>query len=255
METRKLKVDLHLHTGEDPLDSIKYNAEQLIDNAHKMGFDVISITNHHIVTYNEQLAEYAGDKGILLIPGIELSIDNKHILIINGDKSCSRIKTFEDLRRQKDKDSLIIAPHPFFPGYASLNSKLCEHFDIFNGIEYSYFHSRGINFNKKAIRKAREYSLPLIGTSDTHRLWQLGRTFSIIEADKSVESVINAIKRHQVEVVTAPLGLGHMLKIGLRLLSDLNCNAIKSFFPSFVSDLRKQMHIPEAIHIRRNRFH
>ena len=227
MTIKRLKVDFHLHTGDDPLDSIKYSSKQLIDSACAEGFDVISITNHHVVTYNQYLTDYAKERGILLIPGIELSVKSKHVLIINADKSASRIKTFTDLRKYKNKNSLIIAPHPFFPGSASLHSKFALHYDLFNAIEYSYFHSNGVNFNMKGIYKAIEHGLPLIGTSDSHRLWQLGKTYSLVKAEKSTEAVLDAINRNHIEVISEPLELLQMTKIGLRLLSDFNGNLMK----------------------------
>jgi predicted metal-dependent phosphoesterase TrpH len=228
MGTKKLKVDLHLHTREDPLDSIKYSAEELIDNACDKGFDIISITNHNAITYNGYLADYAKERGILLIPGIEVSVNNKHVLVINADESCTDIRTFDDIRRHKDKNNLVIAPHPFFPSHISLNSKLSKYHDLFNAIEYSYFYTKNINFNKRGVEKAKEYNLALLGTSDTHRLWQLGKTYSLIEADKDPEAIIDAIRKHKVEVVTEPLNFGQMVTVGLRFLLDLNNNLISS---------------------------
>jgi hypothetical protein len=49
-------------------------------------------------------------------------------------------------------------------------------------------------------------ALPLVGTSDCHRLWQLGTTYSLLEAEqKSIPAVFAAIRAHRVRVVTAPL--------------------------------------------------
>ncbi|MDY7033268.1 MAG: PHP-associated domain-containing protein [Thermodesulfobacteriota bacterium] len=230
---KTLKVDLHLHTGEDPLDSIKYSSKQLIDKAYAKGFDVISITNHHVVTYNDYLADYAKERGILLIPGIELSVESKHVLVINADHSFTKVKNFYDLRKVKDKDHLFIAPHPFFPGYVCLHSKFSKHSDLFHAIEYSYFHASGINFNKKGVKKSLEYGIPLLGTSDTHRLWQLGKTYSVIESEKSTEAVIEAIKKNRVKIITQPLELAQMTKIGFRLLSDFNYNFRRHLSYSF----------------------
>ncbi|GAI08342.1 unnamed protein product, partial [marine sediment metagenome] len=74
MTHRRLKADLHLHTSEDPEDKVRYSARQLIDYASQKGFDVLAITNHNFYTYNDYLRDYAASKGILLIPGIELSV-------------------------------------------------------------------------------------------------------------------------------------------------------------------------------------
>ena len=64
----RLKCDLHLHTKEDSRHQLNYNAKELIDAASGHGYDVLSITNHNTVTYNRELADYAEERGILLIP-------------------------------------------------------------------------------------------------------------------------------------------------------------------------------------------
>jgi len=218
---KKLKADLHLHTKEDPQDSVKYGGVELIDQAYLKGFDVLAITNHDQVTYDNYLAEYARERGILLIPGVEAKISKKHVLLLNMDYSFNRIRTFDDLKLLKDGAGLVIAPHPFFPSFTSLNSKLEKHLDIFDAIEYSHCYLEYINFNRKAEDLAKKFNLPLIGTSDAHFLWQIGTTYSLIEAEKDLGSVIAAIKEGRVEVVTKPLPLPKACSIIWILLSHM----------------------------------
>lgn len=206
--SRELKADLHLHTGEDPEDNIEYTAEQLINEASRHKFDVLAITNHNRVTYNYYLKKYALDKKILLIPGIELKVEKKHVILLNvNDRIERKIKRLEELRYYKNESSLVVAPHPYFPTFASLGAKLDRHIHIFDAIEYTNFYFKRINFNKKAERKAKEYNLPLLGVSDAHLLYQFGLTYSLIEAEKTPEAVIQAIRKNKVKVVTRPLEL------------------------------------------------
>jgi hypothetical protein len=218
---RKLKADLHLHTKEDPQDNVKYSSRELIDQAYQKGFEVLAITNHNQITYDNYLAEYARERGILLIPGVEATIGKKHVLLLNMDYSLHRIRTFDDLKLLKGGTGLIIAPHPFFPSFTSLNSKLEGHLDMFDAIEYSHCYLEKINFNKKAEDLAKKFSLPLIGTSDAHFLWQIGTTYSLIEAENDLESVIAAIKEGKVEIVTEPLSLFKVCSIVWMLLSHM----------------------------------
>ena len=81
--SRPLKADLHLHTAEDPLDRVRYTAKELISKAADESFDVISITNHNRMTFNQDLSSYAQERGILLIPGIEMTIRRRHVLVLN----------------------------------------------------------------------------------------------------------------------------------------------------------------------------
>ena len=203
--SKKLKADLHIHTGEDPEDKIEYTAKELIDEAWRQKFDVLAITNHNLITYDDYLKKYASDKGILLIPGIELKIEGKHVILLNVNNVEKEIRTVEELEYYKNENSLIIAPHPYFPMFASLKAKLDQYIHIFNAIEYTHFYFKRINFNKKAERKARKYNLPLLGVSDAHHLHQFGLTYSLIDAEKTPETVIKAIKKNKIEIVTRPM--------------------------------------------------
>jgi len=205
---RKLKADLHIHTQEDPKDKVKYTAKQLIAEASRQGFDVLAITNHNMVFYDDYLKKYALDKGIVLIPGIELKVEGKHIILLNVNEWREKeINTLEELRYHKSESSLIIAPHPYFPTLTSLGKKLDRYIHILDALEYTHFYFRGINFNRKAERKAKQYNIPLVGVSDAHLLSQFGSTYSLIDAEKTPQAVIRAIKENKIEIVTRSLKL------------------------------------------------
>lgn len=209
----KLKVDLHTHTAEDPYEHINFNAYQLIDRASQKGFDALAITNHCIVTYDKDLVRYAEKKGILLVPGMEATFSNKHVLIINPDFKKSPLdRPLEDLARIKNDSNLIIAPHPFFPTSKSLKSRLLFNLPYFDAIEFSHFYNHSINCNKRAISVADQHRIPLLGTSDCHHLWQFGTTYSIIEAEKEIPSIIEAVKKGRIEVCSTPLSLFDMTR-------------------------------------------
>ena len=214
---KQLKTDLHIHTAEDPVDRISYSARQLIRDAGSLGYEVLAITNHNAVTYGDELQEYARDQGILLIPGVEASIEKKHVLLYNMAYSPDRIRTFADLRRLKTEDSLVIAPHPFYPMPASLQRKLGENLDLFDAIEYCHFYFSRLNFNHRGVQLARQQNLPLVGTSDAHMWWQFSTTYSLVSGEKSVAGVIQAVKQGRVTVVSSPLSLRVVVKMGLVL--------------------------------------
>jgi predicted metal-dependent phosphoesterase TrpH len=199
-----LKADLHLHTAEDPLDRVRYTAKELISRAADKGFDVISITNHHQMTFNQDLLSYAQKKGILLIPGVEMTIQRRHVLVLNPPphKMCSDFYSLSKLRRP---ETLIIAPHPYFPGTYSLNGYLMKHLNLFDALEYCHFYSPLINFNQKAVELSRSFGFPLVGNSDAHFLSQLGTTYSLIYAEKNLEAIFAAIRQNKVKVATRPL--------------------------------------------------
>ena len=223
---KKLKADFHIHTADDPYDRIRYTAKQLIRKAKHHGYEVLAITNHNTVTYDAELLEYAHQHEILLIPGVEATIERKHVLLFNIDYAKKRIKTFADLRKAKTEDSLVIAPHPFFPSPLALQGKLGENLDLFDGIEYCHFYFSWLNFNKRGVQLAHQHDLPLLGTSDAHFWWQFQTTYSLIEAEKTITGIIRAIKQGMVTVVSSPLSLFSLGKMGMKLPLHLMADLI-----------------------------
>jgi len=222
----KLKVDLHTHTAEDLYEYIKYDAYHLIDRASQEGYDALAITNHDVVTYDKELAEYAEKKGILLIPGVEAIFSGKHVLIINPDfRTNPKNRLLKDLVKIKNDKNLIIAPHLFYPSSKSLKSRLLSHLRFFDAIEFCHFYNHFINCNKKAIQVAEQYKMPLVGTSDCHNIWQLGATYSLVEAEKNIPSIIEAIKKGKIEICTAPVSLFTMGRIMVNFFLSGKLNA------------------------------
>jgi predicted metal-dependent phosphoesterase TrpH len=212
-----LKADLHLHTREgDPF--IAYDAYALIARAAREGYEVLSITNHDRLTFSERLEAYAAERGILLVPGVEATIEGRHVLLYNFDVSLSMLRTFADLRRFKGPDWLVVAPHPFFPASFSLGSRLLRELDLFDAIELSHFYTRWIDFNRRAVRLARATGRALVGSSDSHLIRQFGTTYSVIEGEPTVFSVLSAIRNRRVRVVSHGLTLPNLLRTGTEVV-------------------------------------
>jgi len=210
-----LKADFHLHTHEDLYDSwiVKYSAKDLIRLAAKQKFEVLSITNHMSVFFNQLIKGFAKKKGILLIPGAEARIQGKDVLIINiTNDELAKIKKFDDLEKIKDS-ALIIAPHPFFLTGHCLDTKLVKHIDKFHAVEFSHFYTKAlinpffkfIAGNPRAVAIAEKYHKPIIGTSDAHKLYELGSTFTWIDSSKNKDAVIDAVKRNRIRIETNPM--------------------------------------------------
>jgi len=212
----KLKVDFHTHTCDDPKDYIDFSAEELIDRAAERGLDALAITNHNVITFSRELEDYAAGRGVLLIPGVELTLSNKHVVVLNPDsRKAEDLRSLADLASIRHDGSLIIAPHPFYPGSRCLKSKLEAHLDLFDAVEFSFFYSRFINPNRKAVKIARASGKPLVGSSDCHNIWQVGFTYSLVEAQKTIPSLIRAVKEGRVEVATEPLSIWEMGRVGI----------------------------------------
>ena len=201
-----LKTDLHIHSSEDPRDVIAHDAYALMDRAVELGFDAIALTLHDRQIAERRLFDYARDHGLTLIPGVERTIEGRHVLLINFSHGVDQVRTFADLARLKSRENgLVIAAHPFFPDKTCLRSMLDAHVDLFDAVEWSYFWTRGLNFNARAASWADTHGKPVVGNSDLHDLRQFGRTCSYVYAERDPASICSAIRSGLVTLQTSPV--------------------------------------------------
>jgi predicted metal-dependent phosphoesterase TrpH len=213
-----LKADFHMHTSDCLYDGIPHTAFQLIDRAATLNFNVLAITNHRHLIFCESWRDYARERGILLLPGVEASIKHKHVLIINADSDAEKLRSFDDLRSYRDDHNvLIIAPHPLYPGSISLRKRLLANLELFDALEFNAYYTRQFNPNLLAAEFAREHGKPLVGGSDTHRLGQLGKTCTMIQADPEINSIFSAVRQGRVRVVTQPMLVREALGLIIKL--------------------------------------
>lgn len=201
-----VKVDLHTHTSDDPLDRIPYSSRDLIDRAAALGFGAIAITLHDRQLDVGPLAPYAAERGLVLIPGIERTIEGRHVLLLNFSREAEDVDSFEDLARLKQREEgLVVAPHPYFPAAHSLFGRLTGHADLFDAVEYNAMYTASLNFNVPAERWARAHGKPMVGNGDVHRFAQLGTTYSLVDAEADPDAICRAIRAGRVRVESRPL--------------------------------------------------
>jgi predicted metal-dependent phosphoesterase TrpH len=207
MRSGVLKVDFHIHTGDDPIDRIPYSTRQLIDRAAALQFDALAITLHDRQLDVRPFEAYAAERGLLLIPGIERTVEGRHVLLINFPQDkVEGVRSFDEVRRLKERSAgLVIAPHPFFPGPHSLFDALNQHADIFDAIEHNAMYTASLDFNRRAERWARARGKPMVGNGDVHRFEQLGSTYSLVDAEHSPAAICAAVAAGRLRVVTRPL--------------------------------------------------
>src|SRR5579862_1975472 len=178
-----IKIDLHMHSGEDPEDGLQYPATALIDRAVELGYGAIAITLHCQVIDDERVFEYARSKGLLLIRAVEWNINGADVLLYNVTQAeAQKLITFDKLRaykKERGEDMLIIAPHPFYPHGHSLKQQLEPNIDLFDAIEYAQIHLPWFDgYNQQAVRVAKKYNKPVVANSDSHNLWMFGRHYT-----------------------------------------------------------------------------
>jgi predicted metal-dependent phosphoesterase TrpH len=208
----QIKINLHFHTNDDPIERafIRYDAFAAIDEAAKQGFGAITITLHNIFHFTSELAQYAQKKNVLLIPGIEKTIEGAHVLIINATKEAEQVKTFHDLAvyRASHPECFIMAPHPYYYGNISLKEKLDEYHHLFDAVEQSWFYRGLMDRNKQAAQAAKKYNLPVVATSDTHALHRINYSYAVVNAESStIPAVLSALRAGNFENVSRPAPL------------------------------------------------
>ena len=201
-----LKVELHTHTSDDPVDRIPHSVTQLIDRAATLGYQALAITLHERQLDLRRFRPYATERGIVLIPGVERSVQGRHVLLLNFASGTDGVQTFADLARLKRRQpGVIVAPHPFFPARTCLHACLDRYASLFDAVECNAMFTASLNFNRRAERWAARHGKPLVGNGDVHRLWQLGTTYSLVDAAPDPDEICAAIVAGRVRVESRPL--------------------------------------------------
>lgn len=216
-----LKIELHSHSADDPSDRIPYTTRQLIDRAAELNFDALAITLHDRQLDISPFKTYAADRGVTLIPGIERTIEGKHVLLLNFRSGAEQVSSFQDLARLKQRErGLVVAPHPFFPAPSCLRGLMNVHAPLFDAVEWNAMFTNSVNFNAAAQRWAREHGKPLVGNGDVHRLRQLGTTYSLVDAEPDATAICEAILAGKVQAVAIPHSIFAAASLMGELLTD-----------------------------------
>src|SRR5213596_1388365 len=205
-----IKIDLHIHTLDDPKDAVDYSAHQLLERARLLGFRVLAITLHDAVFDREEVFADAAAMGILLIRAAEVRLLGADVIVLNViPEEIAPLRDFDDLRRLRSRRGnsiYTIAPHPFYVFGGSIGSRLFAEIDCFDAIEVCHFHVGLFNPNRRARRVASRFGKPLIATSDAHRLHAFGRHYTSIPSppELTIENVFTTLRSGRVNLTSPP---------------------------------------------------
>jgi predicted metal-dependent phosphoesterase TrpH len=203
-----LKVELHAHTVDDPKDDIPHSTPELIDRAAQLGYQAVAITLHDRQLDVRPFVSYASERRVTLIPGIERTIEGRHVLLLNFSAATESVHSFDDVARLKSRErGIVVAPHPFYPIPPALRSKMDRYAHLFDAVEYNAMFTSLLNFNRPAARWAQAHIKPLVGNGDIHRLRQLGTTYSLVDAEPDPDAICEAIRDFRVDVHAQPLSM------------------------------------------------
>ncbi len=207
------KIDLHIHTLDDPKDAVDFSAHQLLERARSFGFRVLAITLHDAVFDRKKVFADAAAMGILLIPAVEVRLLGADVIVLNVTaEEIAQLKNFDDLRRlraRRGNSIFTVAPHPFYIFGGSIGSRLFAEIDCFDAIEFCHFHIGLFNPNRRAQRVATRFGKPMIATSDAHRLHAFGRHYTSMPMPSAltIENVLAGLRNGPLRLTSPPSSL------------------------------------------------
>jgi predicted metal-dependent phosphoesterase TrpH len=192
-------IDLHTHTffSGDGVSS----PEENIAAARAKGLHGFAVTDHNTcdaITYliDEGLMREDGlpVDGFLIIPGVEVSTDEGHLLCIGSTLPYLKGKPAREVCEViHEHGGLAIPPHAYDLFRAGIRYETLETLPI-DALEVFNAATTLRRYNEHAYRYAQTRGLPMTAASDAHHSAALGTAYTILETDDfSVKGVLAQI--------------------------------------------------------------
>lgn len=211
-----VRADLHIHTfGENGSYDVKdtqMTPQNIVDLAIQENIQVISITDHNEINNVKITLEYAFSKPILVIPGVELSTTEGHLLVylpdfqslrtfygqlsITADKKMCNHTITQCLGFAQSLGGFGVAAHIdldsgfelYMKGYTPFKEAVLNHpsllgLEVSSSANENWFTDRDtsperkglINIRRKTINEDHTYDIAKLMSSDSHVLTALGK--------------------------------------------------------------------------------
>ncbi|HJK65448.1 MAG TPA: PHP domain-containing protein [Methanocorpusculum sp.] len=192
-----LKCDLHVHTNASR--DGESSVEDVLAAAVKAGLDAIAITDHD-TTEGSLCALAVQNPGILIIPGIEVSTRQGHLLVLGTTKVLApKQDVLKTIAEAKALGAVTIVPHPFHRWRHGVGLRCKDALREADAVEA--LNSRYIigTANQKAAKMAKKYGRPVTAGSDAHNCKFVGFGITEIDAEeRSVAAVLDAIREGRI---------------------------------------------------------
>jgi len=201
------RYDPHVHTSHsgDCFCPVK----EVIRIAKAKGLRGIAITDHNSIRGVEEALRLSG-KNFLIIPGIEVSSKDGHILGLGISKLVPRgLPAPETVALIRKQGGIAVAAHPFglsLKPFAALKAEY-DAIEVFNPRRYLA--------NRLARKFAERRELPVMAGSDAHRPNEVGLAGVKIGGKASVDNVLKKIKGGEASTFGRTLPLKNYLRRAL----------------------------------------
>lgn len=160
----------------------------------KQSLDGVAIVDHDTI---DGLDEFSKIKDLLIIPGVEVTTSQGHILGINVSSSIrSGLSFTQTIDEIHDIGGLAIAAHPTAWIKGASKEKLMANLNALEVINASAIPFMLSTRKNKEI--ALKFNLPQVGGSDAHYAPEIGMAYTSIKASTNVDSVVDAIMKGAV---------------------------------------------------------
>jgi len=183
--------ELHVHSTHSdgrstPREIVEYARRRL---------DGVAITDHNAIEGSLEALKYCG-QGFTVIPGVEVSAREGHILALNVRELVPRdLSARETVERIHSLGGLAIAAHPYDSWRSGVGDLILKlGFDAVEVVNGHTFSNR-----RDPVKVCREAGIPMVGGSDAHALHEVGSVTVAFEGDW-----VEAVKAGRVEVKSKP---------------------------------------------------
>jgi len=174
-------ADLHIHTTYS-LDGTCSVSAVLKYAAHHTPLDIIAITDHNKIDGALKAMDMASSYGIEVIPGIEVSSAEGHILALFVSKNIPPGLSLEKtVLKTVELNGLCIIPHPMMNSRMGVNPHIIRRAlrnpRVAEGLVGFEFFNAGLTGSQRdAYAQFLTKQLPLaqVGCSDAHVVWMIG---------------------------------------------------------------------------------
>ncbi len=209
-----VRLDLHVHSVHSPDSRLR-----LTDIANQLpyvGLTGFALTDHNSVAGHPALPELRSKfPGLLVVPGIEVSTDEGHLLAYGISEAPPPHRPLADtLDWVHARGVLAVLAHPFRLAHGAGRAR-AERVAV-DGIEVRNGHNSEI-VNLKAEDVAARRNLTITGGSDAHAIADLGRGYTEFDAAiTTVDDVLEGLRNRTTSADGRSMGLAGRIRLGFR---------------------------------------
>lgn len=222
--------DFHIHTYHSHGTILRYDAlhspEDMARAAKFRGLDFIAITDHNTTKGINPAVEQGRRSGVVVMPGIEITKENKHILVwgdvvynFGTDFKSDEYKRLVESRSMAEICEYVIdeggvtgAPHAY--AFYGLGNLIDEPYIM--AVE-TYNSNASPIANLRARFAADRLGKIKFGGSDSHIVDTVGNVVNEVYADSDdIDGILDALKKGKVEIVKKrPTSVGQIKRFQL----------------------------------------